>query len=77
MATFAVSSAETVLLRVRGVVQGVGFRPFGNRLAQELGVSGWVLNDPEGVLIQASAIPEMLERFILSDSRTSSSSRQS
>lgn len=48
MATFAVSSAETVPLRVRGVVQGVGFRPFVYCLAQELGVSGWVLNDPEG-----------------------------
>lgn len=43
----------TVQLRVRGVVQGVGFRPFIYRLAQRHGLAGWVLNDVEGVLIEA------------------------
>lgn len=40
-------------IRVRGQVQGVGFRPFVWQLAQRFGLSGKVLNDPEGVLIFA------------------------
>ena len=40
-------------IRVRGLVQGVGFRPFIWRLAAEHGVSGDVRNDGEGVLIHA------------------------
>ena len=49
-------------IRVRGQVQGVGFRPFVWRLAQEFGVRGRVLNDPEGVLIEAAGdhLPEFL-----------------
>lgn len=38
-------------IRVRGQVQGVGFRPFVWQLAQQFGAAGEVLNDPEGVLI--------------------------
>ncbi|MBR0566777.1 carbamoyltransferase HypF [Azoarcus sp. L1K30] len=38
---------------VRGIVQGVGFRPFVYRLAQELGLSGWVRNDGAGVELEA------------------------
>ncbi len=39
-------------LRVRGAVQGVGFRPFAYGLASRLALSGFVLNDAEGVLIE-------------------------
>ncbi|MDK1493901.1 acylphosphatase, partial [Sinorhizobium sp. 7-81] len=39
-------------LRVRGAVQGVGFRPFAYRLARTMRLSGFVLNDSAGVLIE-------------------------
>ena len=39
-------------LRVRGVVQGVGFRPFVYNLALRCGVNGWVRNTSAGVEIQ-------------------------
>jgi len=39
-------------LRVRGAVQGVGFRPFAYGLASRLALSGFVRNDSEGVLIE-------------------------
>lgn len=39
-------------VRVRGLVQGVGFRPFVYQLAQRHHLTGWVLNDEEGVLLE-------------------------
>ena len=35
-------------LRIRGKVQGVGFRWWTQRNARELSVDGWVLNAPDG-----------------------------
>ncbi|WNO76315.1 carbamoyltransferase HypF [Streptomyces sp. AM8-1-1] len=37
---------------VRGVVQGVGFRPFVYTLAEELGLTGWVTNNADGVVAE-------------------------
>ena len=51
-------------LRVTGVVQGVGYRPFVHRLAEELGISGSVGNDSAGVFIDAIGAPEMIEEFV-------------
>ncbi len=38
--------------RVRGVVQGVGFRPFVWHLARHHGLSGWVRNDDQGLVLE-------------------------
>ncbi len=50
-------------LSVRGAVQGVGFRPFVYRLANELGVAGRVANDPRGVTVEVEGTGPVLERF--------------
>lgn len=46
------SDDRRLRLRVRGVVQGVGFRPFAYGLAARLSLAGFVRNDSEGVLIE-------------------------
>ena len=40
-------------IEVRGIVQGVGFRPFVYRIAKRCDVRGWVLNSSDGVVIEA------------------------
>jgi len=52
-------------IRIRGQVQGVGFRPTVWRLADECGLSGQVLNDGEGVLVHAWGDSESLNTFLL------------
>jgi len=47
-------------LEVTGQVQGVGFRPYVYRLACELGLSGWVVNGPNGVAIEAQGREDAL-----------------
>ena len=51
-------------VRVDGVVQGVGFRPFVCRLARRMGVRGTVRNVGGAVVIEAAATPDLLERFV-------------
>ncbi|MFN7573027.1 MAG: carbamoyltransferase HypF [Betaproteobacteria bacterium] len=51
-------------IRVRGAVQGVGFRPHVYRLAHELALDGWVRNDGEGVEILVAGAPLALSRFV-------------
>ena len=56
--------AEALHIRVRGVVQGVGFRPFVWRLAQACALCGWVRNDAAGVEIHAEGSPAALAEFV-------------
>ena len=51
-------------IRIEGVVQGVGFRPFVYRLALANQLTGWVLNDSRGVLIEAEGEVSELENFV-------------
>jgi hydrogenase maturation protein HypF len=50
-------------IRFEGTVQGVGFRPHAYRVACELGLGGWVLNDEQGVLAEVEGTPEAVARF--------------
>jgi hydrogenase maturation protein HypF len=49
---------------VRGVVQGVGFRPFVYRLAQEEGLAGFIGNDTDGVTIEVEGGAARVEAFL-------------
>ena len=51
-------------VRVRGLVQGVGFRPYVWRLATEAGLSGHVLNDGAGVAIEIWGGDDALDAFL-------------
>ena len=66
MSTASEEGATTrrVRARVDGTVQGVGYRPFVYRLAAELGVAGWVLNDERGVLVEAEGPAGAVDAFV-------------
>lgn len=51
-------------IEVRGVVQGVGFRPFVYRLASELRLPNWVNNSPQGAVIEVEGDPDSLAEFL-------------
>jgi hydrogenase maturation protein HypF len=51
-------------IRITGIVQGIGFRPFIYNLAKAHSILGWVLNNEKGVLIDAEAEDGNLDRFI-------------
>ena len=67
--TVAVSSTTTpdcterIQLIIRGVVQGMGFRPFVFRLAHELSLGGWVANTGQGAILEVEGEPTSLQRF--------------
>lgn len=51
-------------IRISGVVQGVGFRPFVWRLAKELDLKGWVRNDAHGVEIEVYGAPGGIDSLL-------------
>ena len=56
---------KRVVLKIHGDVQGVSFRYYTQEQAQELGLTGWVQNDPEGtVSIVAEGKEEDLKKLI-------------
>jgi len=57
------SQAQRLRVRVRGSVQGVGFRPFVYGLARRYALGGFVANDAEGVLIEVEGaqLPQFLD----------------
>ena len=52
-------------ITIKGIVQGVGFRPFVYRCAHECNIAGWVLNGTFGVKVHAEGTPENLDAFIM------------
>jgi hydrogenase maturation protein HypF len=58
-------SLKLASISVRGVVQGVGFRPFVYGLAVEHNLKGWVYNTSEDVKIEVEGEAEAIEQFEL------------
>lgn len=58
------NNLQAKTLRITGLVQGVGFRPFIWRLARATGVTGHVLNDGEGVHVEIHGDPDSLAQFV-------------
>ncbi|WP_292663199.1 carbamoyltransferase HypF [Nitratifractor sp.] len=55
--------SQAYSISIGGLVQGVGFRPFVYRLAEEEGIRGWVRNDAEGVTLHIEGEQKALRRF--------------
>ena len=60
----ATGARRRLRAHVAGTVQGVGFRPFVYRLAAELGLGGWVLNDGRGVVLEVEGPPEAVDELL-------------
>ena len=56
------AARERISVRVSGVVQGVGFRPFVYRLANEENLAGFIGNDTDGVTIEIEGAPAHMSR---------------
>ena len=64
-----VSERIRTAVRVEGIVQGVGFRPFVYSLATRLGLGGLVGNDVDGVFAEVEGDPAAVEAFLSSLAR--------
>ncbi len=54
----------TTLIQIKGLVQGVGFRPFIYRIAHQRQLQGWVENRNDGVLIKVNGSDETVKQFV-------------
>lgn len=52
------------VIRVHGIVQGVGFRPFVHRRVTEYALSGWIRNTSAGAELELEGAPEAVDRFL-------------
>ena len=57
-------SRERALIRIHGIVQGVGFRPFVHRLVREHALSGFIKNTSSGVELELEGERAALEAFL-------------
>src|ERR1017187_1513983 len=64
MVTTPAASARRKHIEVRGIVQGVGFRPFVYKLAHSLRLTGYVFNSSSGVTIEIEGAQQDVDRFI-------------
>lgn len=55
---------ERLCLKIRGIVQGVGFRPFVHKLVRRCGLSGYIKNTSSGVELELEGERPALERFV-------------
>lgn len=67
---------EALELKVEGIVQGVGFRPFVYRLAKKNLITGWVMNAVDGVHIHAEGESKLLDEFVLEISENAPAAAQ-
>ncbi|HQH41039.1 MAG TPA: carbamoyltransferase HypF [Bacteroidales bacterium] len=58
------NSKTAFFIEIKGLVQGIGFRPFVYRLALEKGITGWVRNSLTGVEIHAEGLSDSLHSFV-------------
>ena len=56
---------DAVDIHVKGIVQGVGFRPFVYRMAKKYLINGWVLNAADGVYVHAEGESKLVDEFIM------------
>lgn len=64
-----VPERRCIMVRISGVVQGVGFREWTRQEALKLGLEGWVRNQPDGsvkavIVGNSAAVSAMLEAFM-------------
>ena len=64
LAGSSVTAPIRAAIRVEGIVQGVGFRPFVYTLATGLGLSGFVGNDVDGVFAEVEGEPAAVREFL-------------